>query len=169
MKRLFFALWPDEETRRQCHRLSQALSHAGKPVAADNLHVTLVFLGNIDRAEQEALAQAAASLPVQAMELKFDRLCFWKKPAVLCLAAGQCPPPVSTLVAELSLRAERLGIGLDKRPYRPHVTLARKAKNLPDMTFEPIVWRARGFGLLESVATPAGVEYRLIERWGGVV
>lgn len=168
MKRLFFALWPDADTRRQCHQLCLSLGDFGKPVAANNLHVTLVFLGSIDAAVQSAITQAADALPVQPMQLRFDRLSYWKKPAVVCLCATQTDPAVSNLAAHLTQRAAQQGIALDQRPYRPHVTLVRKAKNLPPATVEPIVWRAQGFCLLESVSTPLGVKYQVLERWGVV-
>lgn len=166
MKRLFFALWPDSDTRRQCHRIAQSLRGVGKPVADNNLHVTLLFLGGVDAGRQAALMQAVAVVSVQPMHLRFERLSYWRKPAVVCLCARQTDLAVSRLVERLMEIATQQQIAFDSRPYKPHVTLLRKAKALPEFQFEPVDWYARSFCLVESVSTPNGVEYRVLERWG---
>lgn len=165
MKRLFFALWPDQTTRQQCQQVIQSLPGQGKPVLANNLHVTLVFLGNIDQARQAAITKAANTINIQPMRLIFNHLNFWKKPAVVCLVAEQVDPAVSNLVAQLSTSARQLGIPLDERPYKPHITLLRKAKSPVMIDFNPIHWQTDSFCLVESCSTPVGVEYRVIKRW----
>ena len=165
MKRLFFALWPDPETRQKCHQLARLLQNAGKPVDARNLHVTLLFLGAVDEVRQREMMQAAASLLVQPMKLRFDRLAYWRKPAVVCLCTEQVDSRIINLVDQLTEIATQQHIVLDQRVYKPHVTLVRKAKKLPDLQFKPIDWVAKSFCLVESVSTPNGVVYRVLERW----
>lgn len=165
MKRLFFALWPDQTTRQQCHKLAQSIGGPGKLVPANNLHVTLAFLGSVDAVKQAAVTRDAGTLAVQGMCLTFNRLSYWKKPAVVCLCTEQIDPAVSNLAAQLVNLSVRAGIAVDQRPYKPHVTLLRKAKALPDIEFAPICWEADGFCLVQSCSTPNGVEYRVIERW----
>ncbi|WP_221896434.1 2'-5' RNA ligase family protein [Bathymodiolus japonicus methanotrophic gill symbiont] len=49
MKRLFFALWPSEQTRKQIDNFNQSLKLDGlRKVSSANLHITLLFLGNTD-------------------------------------------------------------------------------------------------------------------------
>jgi len=165
MKRMFFALWPDDDTRERCRQIIRAVRSAGRPVSANNLHITLVFLGSVDAPRQAAMTETAANLVIRPMSLTFDRLAYWKKPAVLCLCAEQTDPVVSDLVKQLNIAAVENGIDIDQRPYRPHVTLLRKAKSPSPIEFEPIVWRADSFCLVQSCSTPAGVEYRVIDRW----
>lgn len=166
MKRLFFALWPDEATRQQCRKVTREVRGLGRPVATDNIHITLVFLGGVDADNQTKMMQAAANIAVQPMTLVFDRLEYWKKPAVVCLGTERGDPAVLNLVEQLTAAATQNGISVDQRPYKPHVTLLRKAKALDgEIKFEPIVWRADGFCLMESCSTPHGVEYRLMKRW----
>jgi len=44
MKRLFFALWPSDKTRKQINNFNRLISSTHlKQVKVDNLHVTLVF------------------------------------------------------------------------------------------------------------------------------
>lgn len=164
-KRLFFALWPDQHTRRRCIELTAGLKVNARPVAAANLHVTLVFLGNVDPAIEHALCQAAAELTIEPMQLSFDRLSYWRKPAVGCLTASRRDPAIEHLAADLADIASRLGVVLDEKPYRPHVTLYRKLQHPIAAEFDAIEWRADGFCLVESRSTPHGVEYQVLQRW----
>lgn len=166
MKRLFFALWPDAMTRAACARLTQNMAYAGRPVVAANLHVTVLFLGQVDSARQQAMTDAADQITPAAMHLRLDHLAFWKKPAIVCLRSRETDANLFRLVEQLSLAAERNGLIIEHRPYVPHVTLLRKATALPPLQFQPVVWRACAFCLVESCSTPHGVEYRVLQRWG---
>jgi 2'-5' RNA ligase len=166
MKRLFFALWPDESTRQACAEVAKTLSRSGKRVLPENLHVTLVFLGNIDDETEAALTLAADALAVPKLTITFDRIDFWRKPRILCLTGRSEGSELKTLVAELNAVSRTLGIEVDKRPYTPHVTLIRKIKEARPVEFEPIVWQSESFCLVESRTLPEGVEYRVIKEWG---
>jgi RNA 2',3'-cyclic 3'-phosphodiesterase len=168
MKRLFFALWPDETTRRQCVDIGKViLTEYAQPVRPANIHVTLLFLGNIDTDKEERFIQMLAMVPVQNMAVCFDRLSFWKKPGILCLTTPNTYPEVENLVGMLSRLAGELGIHTDERPFKPHVTLAKKATKLMPLEFAPINWYSSSFCLVESVNCPNGIEYRIVEEWGG--
>ncbi|MDD1620711.1 MAG: RNA 2',3'-cyclic phosphodiesterase [Methylococcaceae bacterium] len=167
MKRLFFALWPDDAIRRQCLDVVNKLSGEGlRPVAPKNLHVTLLFLGNIDAEQQAGISAAADRLSVPpVMELTFDRLGFWKKPAIYCLTARRFDSEIAVLVEQLAAIAVGYGVRIDERPFKPHITLARKAKASVVIEFEPIIWRADAFCQVESCSDKDGVVYRVIKRW----
>ncbi len=167
MKRLFFALWPDEVARQLCVDEMRKLKAYGKPVAPTNIHVTLLFLGATDAERQRELSEFASTITIKPMTLAFDKLSYWKKPAVCCLTSSSGDAAVSALVEQLSRAAASLGIEVDNRPFKPHVTLLRKALFSPllDQILEPIVWNADDFCLAESRSTPPGVEYRVIKRW----
>lgn len=167
MKRLFFALWPDQNTRQACAKLAKTLScSGGKPVAPENLHVTLVFLGSVDDETEAALTSAASAIQVPRLTITFDRVDFWRKPRILCLTGRTEGGELKTLVAELNAVSQTLSIEVDRRPYTPHVTLVRKAREPKAITFEPIVWQTDSFCLVESRTLPEGVEYRVIQEWG---
>lgn len=165
MKRLFFALWPDESTRQRCRKIQRSLHGHGRPVSITNVHITLVFLGNVDEAQQVAMTKAAANIAVLPMKLVFNRLDYWKRPAVVCLTGEQIDPIILNLVEQLTTAAVQNKISVDQRPYKPHVTLLRKAKAVPEIEIKPIDWLADRFCLVESCSTPNGVEYRVIEEW----
>lgn len=166
-KRLFFALWPDEASRQQCGHLISALRtpRRGKAVAADNLHVTLVFLGNVDAQQQQRLCQLAAQLKPAPMALNFDRLTFWRQPRIVCLTSSVEDPATNRLARELADIAVACGIEIDRRPYRPHVTLFRKLDQPLNTDFASIHWQNKDFCLVESISAETGVRYEVLQRW----
>jgi RNA 2',3'-cyclic 3'-phosphodiesterase len=166
MKRLFFALWPDDQTRQNCVQVMKMLpASQHQPVDPANLHVTLVFLGGVDSLTEAALLHAAADIPVNEMSIRFDHLSFWKKPEVLCLTGGSLDGTLPLLVEALTNRVQPLAITPDERPYQAHVTLARKAKQAVAVAFEPIIWRSDSFCLVESCSSPEGIRYQVLRTW----
>lgn len=164
---MFFALWPDKATRQQCRAVAKKITGEGlRPVAPGNLHVTLMFLGGIDAEQEAGITAAADLLPVPpTMELTFDSLDYWKKPQIYCLTGHRFGREVAVLVEQLAGIATQYDVTLDERPFKPHVTLVRKAKAPVVVEFQPIIWRADAFCLAESCSTPGGVEYRVIKQW----
>lgn len=164
--RLFFALWPDDQTRLELIRLSHAIDTNGfKPVQPQNVHVTLVFLGNVDADSELLIRNSVASISSEPFALTFDGLSFWRKPGILCLTCSQLSREVEILVNELTRQVTNCGLQTDTRPYKPHITIARHARYLPDINFEPIVWRAESFCLVESCSVPGGVCYKVRQQW----
>jgi RNA 2',3'-cyclic 3'-phosphodiesterase len=168
MKRLFFALWPDETTRQQCVNVGKAvLTEHAYPVKPANIHVTLLFLGNIDPDKEERFKQALATVQVPRMTLCFDKLSFWKKPGILCLTTTELNPGIEKFVETISRVAKGLDIPANERAFKPHVTLVKKATKLTPLEFDPINWHSSSFYLVEPVRGSYGIEYRIIEEWGG--
>lgn len=166
-KKLFFALWPDDITRQRCLGVLNAIGYkSAKPVKANNLHVTLVFLGYVPDGKAGLLRAEAAKIKIPEFSVCFNRISFWKKPGILCLTATGTNPELLVLVKQLNTMAGTFGIPLDPRTYKPHVTLVRKAVAVKSLDFEPVIWRANSFCLVESLSQEEGsTEYRVVERW----
>ena len=166
MKRLFFALWPDDKTRKQLNSFNQSISQNGlRKLKADNLHITLLFLGNTDAATEGLLRKKVDSIRIQPFVLTLDQLDLWRKAKILCLTTQQYDPQLGVLVDALNHIAEQCGMHIEGRPYKPHITLARKAQKLIDINVLPIQWQADSFCLIESSSTPDGVHYQVLQRW----
>lgn len=165
--KLFFALWPDDETRQALARLSQSIAAKEfKWVQPHNLHVTLVFLGQVDKDVTSLIKQSVSGIAVQPFELTFDSLSYWSRPKILCLTCLQpAPKDAMILASALTAAAENCGLQTDTRPYTPHITLARHVRYLPDVKFEPFIWRTEAFCLVESCSEPGGVNYKVIQQW----
>ncbi|QWF70855.1 RNA 2',3'-cyclic phosphodiesterase [Methylomonas paludis] len=166
MKRQFFALWPDADLRQQCLQIMQNIPISlARPVTPANLHVTLQFLGQVNPDQEQALLAAAETLCISPMSLLFDQLNYWRKPGILCLSSHNYDNQVSILAAQLAAIAQDNGIQLDQQPFRPHITLARKAHAALAIEFSPISWIDHGFCLVESCSGNDGVVYKVIQRW----
>jgi len=164
--RLFFALWPDEATRRELARLLKTFAEqTGKPVLPHNFHVTLVFLGNVDQTTESEIKQRASDISVEPFELTFECLNYWQQPKILCATCKKVPQQVVVLASKLDAIARQSGLQTDTRPYVPHITLTRHAQILADQVIKPIVWRADAFCLVQSSSEPEGVCYRVVQRW----
>ena len=168
MKRLFFALWPDEQTRQKIVQFDQQLTEPKhKKVKTDNLHVTLVFLGQVDDEQEQNIIQAVSDIKSAVIDMTFDQLTIWQqKRGILCLTSQYQPEPLLALVEQIRQRAIEFGVELDDRAYTAHITLARNLKQLPEVAIAPEVdWHATSFALIHSVSTEQGVDYRVIKSW----
>src|SRR5262249_35756759 len=96
--------------------------------------------------------------------LCMDRLEWWSEGRVL-VATGQAAPVLSALAEEL--RRSLAGIGYsDLKPWRPHVTLARKGSQPPVLqAMAPICWHPREFSLMESTRGVNGSVYTVVDTW----
>lgn len=168
MKRLFFALWPDEPLRSRCADLQRSLPkfESCRMINPGNLHVTLVFLGGIESALESSLVRSAGEMKFEPVEIVFDQISFWRKPGIVCLTSSTPDGKVKNLADNLSAMVMSFGHPVDERPFKPHVTLIKKVKQeAVPFEFEPIVWRSDTFCLVESHSVQGGVDYRVIQRW----
>ncbi|MGZ5052836.1 MAG: RNA 2',3'-cyclic phosphodiesterase [Methylobacter sp.] len=167
MSRLFFALWPDDETRHTLVRINKALKAKGlKPTQPENLHVTLVFLGQVDKDTELQIKELVHTVVARPFQLTFDNLSHWSRPQILCLTCQQSTPVEAiNLVSDLSKIAAGCGLQMDTRPYTPHITLARHARYLSELIIEPLVWCAEAFCLVESCSESGGVCYKVRQQW----
>jgi len=162
--RLFFALpCPPEQATAICSwRDRQALG--GRPVALENLHLTLAFLGAQPAARLDALRHLAAEVTSDSFELTLNRLITLGK-GFACLAPSEAPPALLQLAGSLAERLGALGIVLDSRPYLPHMTLARQAPTQAQGAAATFSWEAERFVLYRSQNTEDGVRYSELGSW----
>lgn len=154
--------------RQQLINCSKPLvqSTPGRPVPAENLHITLAFLGNVDACQQACVERVAESIASPSFEFTLDHSGHWSRSKVLWLAPSEEPEPLTLLADVLSVGARECGLSLDELPYRPHLTLMRKVSGVPENSaVEPLLWSADRFVLVRSVSVPQGVSYEVIREW----
>jgi 2'-5' RNA ligase len=167
-KRVFFALWPDEATRQALRRATRKAvrKSGGRAVAPENFHITLAFLGSVPVERLDCIQAAAGRVRAAPVSLTLDRLGYFARPRLLWLGAGNVPATLTALVQTLNAALGTCGFKPDPRPYRPHVTLARKVSKPGELdTLPTIVWHVRHFVLAESVTAARGPHYQVLESW----
>jgi len=173
--RLFFALWPGPAHRQAlAAATARAVSRVdGQVVPPGNFHITLAFLGAVPGRTFVHLVEIGGQGGYRSFELDFDRLEYWPKPRVYVAMPARVPPEGTALVEQLWQRIEPLGFARETRPWRPHLTLARKLRRPPPEGLlpepgprpsdgDPARW---GLALVESVTHPDGARYRPLAEW----
>ncbi|HUC54847.1 MAG TPA: RNA 2',3'-cyclic phosphodiesterase [Candidatus Cybelea sp.] len=179
--RLFVALEIPSAVRDSLAALLQTLGEVSPQtrwVRLENLHATLKFIGEVPETKLAAIRGALAEVRSdQIVRLDFRGLGFFpneKRPRVFW-AGIEASANLKTLAADVETAMENLGIRRERRPFSPHLTLAR---------FEPprLLEQLRGaiqensrrdfgslrtnqFRLIESKLKPAGAEYTTVESF----
>jgi RNA 2',3'-cyclic 3'-phosphodiesterase len=99
-----------------------------KWVPPDQLHLTLVFAGDVDEPTVDALREVVRTIAVPKLSLSLQGLGHFPEcgePRVVWVALGGDLEPLTTLQAQLAQQAEQLGVPREKRGFVPHVTLGR--------------------------------------------
>jgi RNA 2',3'-cyclic 3'-phosphodiesterase len=172
-QRLFFALWPGEDAREGLgHATAKAVRHSGgRAVPLGNLHVTLAFLGSVLQRRvpevKQLATRATAGWPQQRpLELRFEGLAHWPRQQILCATAAEENPVAAALAAALKDAAAAAGFTPDLKPFRTHVTLARKVAHAPrECALREILWRFDSFALIESRTDSQGPLYSVLESY----
>ncbi|SNS32543.1 RNA 2',3'-cyclic phosphodiesterase [Pseudomonas segetis] len=165
-KRLFFAL-PCSAVQRSA--ISQWRRHlqlrSGRPVVAENFHLTLAFLGAVPVSMIGAICAAIDHMPVsnKSMSLCLDTLDVWRQSNILLLAPQDPPPALGRLVYALEQALLPFGLVLDKREFRAHLTLSRDYRMaVPEAVTPPEFWlKTDHFVLYESHKG----RYRALAQW----
>jgi 2'-5' RNA ligase len=165
--RLFIALWPTDEVRASIAQWQSRWTwpdHAAV-VPPEKLHLTLHFLGNVTAACVRDLQYVLKSVPTPPFGLRLTRQETWQH-SIVALRPENSPTQLRALHARIGLALAGIGLPVDERPYRPHVTLARRAANAtPPVQTPDVPWQANsGFVLAQSLGGGRG--YEVLERFG---
>jgi 2'-5' RNA ligase len=128
-----------------------------------NLHVTLAFLGPLTAAD---LAKVLALTPplTAPFELVLDQLGLWERAQVLWAGPTGIPEPLTRLEAGLWDALVAIGFERERRAYRPHLTIARKARAARG-TLVPVRWSVGDIALVESRPGPRRSRYETLKTW----
>ncbi len=158
-------------------RLARAVHAAargcgGRPIPPEQWHVTLAFLGAVPSARVAALAEVGsvaaqvAGVPAAGLEVSLGRLVAWRAPQVLCVLPVEPPAALGRLARGLGDTLIAAGFAPDVKPFRAHVTVARKVTRPSEPRDVPVVhWRFERFALIESRTLPSGAVYSVVETY----
>jgi RNA 2',3'-cyclic 3'-phosphodiesterase len=150
--KLFFALWPDDVARQALARLQQPVR--GRLVPPEKLHLTMAFLGQQPANALPVLLGILHAVPLPPLQLDIDCYGYFKRPHIAW--AGMSKPPAALLAAQAQLMEKLEAAGFSAAThgeFKPHITLAREAKEAP-AAFDgaPVRWKVAGLALVESRA-----------------
>ncbi len=170
-RRVFFALWPDDEASSHLSALAQNLTTrgGGRVMRPESLHLTLAFVGSVAPDRIPRLEKIAGAVRVEPFELSLDRLGFWPQGGILWAGCRRTPAPLRALGGALVADLRAAGFAIDARSgtnMAPHVTLARRARcvSLPRLG-TPINWQVGEFALVESHLHSSAASYKTLARF----
>jgi RNA 2',3'-cyclic 3'-phosphodiesterase len=154
--RLFFALWPSQETARALGRWAQALE--GRHSPQEKIHMTLAYLG-----EADAQKAASAGRRVQAapFRMTLEEASYWSHNKIVWVGPRQVPAEMTSLVRALQLELYKESFILERRPFAAHVTLLRKAPAQPLPALPALEWPVKELALVRT----SGGSYQTLERF----
>lgn len=174
MHRLFVAVRPPEAIRRLLLGAMGGVSGA-RWQADEQLHLTLRFIGEVDRHRAGDILAVLGGIRHPALEIAVNGLgAFERRGQPETIWAGVAPhEPLKALHNKVDTALARVGVAPEQRAYLPHITLARlkrssgTVRNLMEesggLTSPPFL--VDRFSLFESRLTPEGAVYTEIESY----
>jgi RNA 2',3'-cyclic 3'-phosphodiesterase len=126
MPRLFVALDLPEGTKRSLESLGRGLGDV-RWLGADQQHLTLRFLGQLDNGRSRDVAEALALVPGVPFELRLKGIGHFPlrgEPRVLWVGVERSIE-LQRLKRRIDRALDEAGLAPDPRKFAPHVTIAR--------------------------------------------
>ena len=178
--RLFVAAEVPERIRGAFSRMRDELARrvpAARWVRAEGMHLTFKFLGSTPRSRLTELgdavaAAASARTPFRLTTGAVGRFGSARRPRVLWIALEGDLEACASLAASVEAALEPMGFPAEKRPFHPHLTLARFAAERPASVPEPtgpalestlggLSFPVDAIVLFESLASRGGARYEV--------
>jgi RNA 2',3'-cyclic 3'-phosphodiesterase len=169
--RLFLGMPIPPELAQAFTRLTRAIElPKGRPTAPENIHLTLVFLGEVAEPILPPIEQELSELTFAPLPLKLTTLNTFPRAGIL-FAEVEPTRPLLHLRAKVAASMARCGFAPEDRPYHPHLTLARFHGSLrlsqSQHTLPPSLQRSfitDTVNLYRSHLTPTGAHYEILAQ-----
>jgi 2'-5' RNA ligase len=165
-RRLFFALWPEPALQAEMaatgERIARTRKIEGRVIAPERLHLTLLFLGEVAPEAEKRLIAAAGRVEGRPFDLTLDQAgCFFRS-KVFWLGPRSVPRKLVELAGALHAAMAGVGLAPDPKELVPHVTCRRDIRHvIKPVPVDPVIWPARSFALVASVAG----QYHVVSQW----
>jgi 2'-5' RNA ligase len=173
-KRLFVGLELPLSTRASLAKLDPEIRGV-RWLAAEQMHLNLSFLGQVDDDVEERVRAALAQVRVGAFFLPVEGTGAFggEHPTVVWAGVGKGHPHLFALHKRIQDELLRAGLEPDLRPFHPHVTLGR-AKDITRNDLKPFLRKfekaafdffpVTSFALFSSVLSSEGADYAVEMR-----
>jgi len=174
MHRLFVAIRPPEDIRDRLIDIMEDCAEL-RWVPDDNLHLTLRFIGEVERPLAKDIAAALGAIRFPAFELQLSGIGSFDRRSGGALWAGVDPrDQVAALAGKVERACQQAGVEPERRAFHPHITLARwkgrRTREVADilrreggLTSPPFAVYA--FTLFESQLSRHGAHYEEVGRY----
>ena len=161
-QRLFVALWPDDDVVSRFLNLQEELEleRYGRCTQPKNLHITLLFLGDVAAKEIELAKAHIQSVDFNPFGIEFDRVGFWPGKRIFWAGCESSPAELTELVTEIREKLPECANSLHQ--FKPHVTLSRKNRKRIRREMDPIPWHVTHCDLVRSYLKRDGPVYEVI-------
>lgn len=176
MIRLFVALRPPDAARRRLEELRGGVPGA-RWQTAEQMHLTLRFIGAVDGAAFGEIRDALARIEAQAFSLAFRGVGRFppRGPARALWVGVAADPALTRLRARIEAALAGLGFAPEGRNFLPHVTLARFGAQVPTRRLQGFLayhgpfaagpYPVRSFALFSSRLGAQGARYTVEARY----
>ena len=136
--RLFIAVNFGKNVKDCVMAAERALKGAGSRgvfTSAENVHLTLAFLGECGEERMGDIRSAMEAAAGRSFILKMSEAGAFRRPGgdIWWLGTGECPELMS-LAARLAKELRASGFALEERKFTPHLTVARQVKTPGNFT-----------------------------------
>lgn len=173
MHRLFVAVRPPEEVRERLLELMEGVPDL-RWQQDEQLHLTLRFIGEVERPLAEDLAAELERVRFEPFSLSLHGVGTFERHRRGALWAGVQPKdPLKALSAKVERACQSVGLQPERRAYHPHITLARWKGRAPVIDrfldrnggLTSPSWPVDEFILYESRLGRDGAHYEAIEAY----
>ena len=157
--RLFFAINFQKEVKDALAAVQNDLRRQavrGNFTLYENLHLTLVFIGEVQDRQADRLLQITRELETEPFALRFTHLGRFKRDGGELVWVGmEKSTLLLSLYENLAARVRAAGFIVETRPYKPHLTLARAVRfrdgfSLPGYKMQPVEAAVTEISLMKS-------------------
>ena len=173
MHRLFVAIRPPEDIRLALLDLMEGVPDL-RWQHDEQLHLTLRFIGEVERPVGEDLALALQAIRFDPFPLVLSGVGKFEKHRHGALWAGVTPKvQLKALAAKVERACQSAGLPPERRAYHPHITLARWKGRAPGLDaflegnggLTSETWKVSEFILYESRLGHEGAHYEPVETY----
>ena len=166
IKRMFLAFWPNADQLEKLTAVQADYAGWGRKVLPENLHITLLFLGNISNDISECFIHSIEQIRAQAFHLRLDRLGYFEKKQIFWAGPSVTPQALENLFKSARNCASQCGIAKLSKRYVPHVSLLRKCRApMTHTDCTPVEWDIEDFHLVESRIGKDGARYYTLKSF----
>lgn len=180
--RLFVAIELNRDMKRSLQKTIDGLSAFGRAVrwvTEEQMHVTLKFLGEVDRGDVAAVCEACERVASNCQPFEFaleSSGCFPAKGRVRVIWGGssQTCPELLACASGCEDAFEKLDFARETRPFSTHMTIGRVRQDdtqgrlrmaVDEMVITPARQKVDSMTLFESVLSPRGARYSVVGQY----